>query len=135
MYLDSLGYKQNNVGNLRGNGIAWQGKTGMNKGFSVFSERIYGIRAMYIDLLNKFKSGQNTIVKIITQYAPPIENDTVSYIKFMEKQTGVGASEKMNGTILDVRKLVLAIAMKETGYKITETEIEETEKIIFQKKK
>lgn len=135
MYTDSLGFKQNNVGNLRGAGVAWQGKTGMNRGFAVFADRLHGIRAIYVDLQNKFSAKTNTIEKILNKYAPPAENDTLSYISFVEKHTGFNRSTILEGNFATLRKLVKAICLKETGYPLSDNEANEAEKLIFEKKK
>lgn len=133
-FSDTLGFKQNNVGNLRGDGVKWLGKTGMNRGFSVFSSRIYGIRAIYVDLIQKIKGGKNTIEKIITVYAPPIENDTKSYIDFVEKRTGISKTMAFGVDLAIIRKIVKAIAAKEIGYNVPDSELNEAEKLIGEKK-
>ena len=135
MYSDTLGFKQNNVGNLRGNGVNWQGKTGMSHGFSVFNDRVFGIRAIYSDLLVKIKTGNDTIIGIISAYAPPSENDTNSYVKFVESNTGISRDSKLTSDLTTVRKVVHAISLRETGYNIPVTEHLSAEQLLIQKKK
>lgn len=65
----------------------WQGQTGVNRGFCVFKSEAYGFRAAYRLLTNYIKHGFNTIEKIITRWAPPSENDTDFYIKFVCQET------------------------------------------------
>jgi hypothetical protein len=78
-----LGIRNNNPGNIRpSDKYTWEGQVGINKNFVVFSDILHGIRALAIDLLNKYiGGGLHTVEAIITKYAPPIENNTELYIK------------------------------------------------------
>lgn len=135
-YKDTIGFKQNNYGNIRGGGINYQGKIGMKNGFSVFESPIYGIRAIYKDLLAKISStSTDTIAEIITKYAPPIENDTVKYINTVSRVSGIHPNAVLGKDLSNLRKIVKAIILHEIGYKIPDSELIEAEKIIFQKKK
>jgi hypothetical protein len=81
-----LGLRNNNPGNLRplGSRQVWVGQTGNNKGFVVFKDISYGIRAMAKNAITQIlKNGNNTVEKYITAYAPPKENDTAKYIKYV----------------------------------------------------
>jgi len=87
------GLRNNNPGNIRV-GDNWQGMIGQDGGFVVFENILYGIRAMATDLGNDMKGkGLNTISKLITEYAPPSENDTAAYIASMVRYTGFGANQ------------------------------------------
>lgn len=134
-YKDSTGYKQNNYGNIRGNGIPYHGKTGMNKGFSVFESPEYGVRAIYVDLISKIKKGVNTIDKIINMYAPPKENNTILYVNNVVKSTGIPKDKVLTADLSEIRKIVSAIINHEIGYKITGAELLKSESLINQKKK
>ena len=49
-YVDApLGLRNNNPGNIRDMGICWEGKIGSNKGFVVFNDVAWGIRAMIVN--------------------------------------------------------------------------------------
>ncbi|MEO8238479.1 MAG: hypothetical protein ABI576_10250 [Flavobacterium sp.] len=91
------GIRNNNPGNLKNFGIAWQGKiplpqnTDQNKTFDQFTDVKYGIRAMLIDLLGDIGKGKNTLRKLISEYAPNSENNTDVYISTVAKSMGVGA--------------------------------------------
>ena len=63
----------------------WRGQTGEYKGFCVFENESYGIRAAFKLLTNYRKKGYNTIRKIIERWAPHCENDTEKYIEFVSK--------------------------------------------------
>ena len=109
-----LGIRNNNPGNLRP-GHDWQGMVGENKGFVVFENIHYGIRALAMDLINKYLRGLNTVEKIINVYAPPSENDTDSYIEAVCKRLVClrDAPIKLSKPLLI--EFVKAIIMHENG--------------------
>ena len=62
----------------------WQGQTGNYGRFVVFSEDKYGFRAFFrIVWAYVAKHNCRTITAIIARYAPPGENSTNAYIKFV----------------------------------------------------
>lgn len=81
----SLAEKNNNPGNIRYNpSIKWKGQIGVNKGFCVFVNSDFGLRAMILLLkryINVYKI--TSVEKIISRYAPASENNTCSYISFV----------------------------------------------------
>lgn len=82
-----------------------------------FDTVLDGIRAGAILLLNYFnKDGCNTITKIISRYAPQVENPTKSYISFVAQQCGVDdtALIDMNDPSL-LRLVISAIIRFEQG--------------------
>lgn len=95
------GIRNNNPGNLRNFNIPWLGKvpnsqnTDHNKEFDQFTEVKYGIRAMLRDLTNDISKGKNTIRKLISEYAPPSENDTQKYIDAVSKAVGLKPDQKI----------------------------------------
>ncbi|MBS7230648.1 hypothetical protein KHA90_06400 [Flavobacterium psychroterrae] len=109
----SRGVRNNNPGNLRNYNIAWQGKipvsqnTDYNKEFDQFTEVKFGIRAMLRDLTNDIDKGKNTIRKLISEYAPPKENDTQKYIDVIAKAVGLDPDQTIK--IVDA-KFYLVIA-------------------------
>ena len=60
------GIRNNNPGNIR-LGINWLGRVvpGKDLSFVEFKSMPYGVRALYIDLINKHKSGLRTIRDIV----------------------------------------------------------------------
>lgn len=135
MYSDTIGWKNNNLGNLRGENVKWQGKTGFKNGFSVFESKEMGVRAIYVDLLNKIKRGTNTIEKIISKYAPSSENDTINYISFVSKNTKIPANQPIGGTKEEIRTIVRAIIKHETGYSAPQDLLIKAENLLVSKKK
>lgn len=114
------GIRNNNAGNIRW-GCNWQGlkKNGreQDKDFCVFVAPEYGIRAMARILLNYSSVYKiNTVGGIIHRWAPPSENDTVSYIKHVSQSLKVDADETINVRDTNVMlKLVKAIIKHENG--------------------
>lgn len=101
-----IGLRNNNPGNIRP-GDNWQGMIGTNGGFVVFKDIAYGIRAMATDLGNDMRlKGLNTIRKLVTEYAPPSENDTAAYIRSMERYTGFTADQALPATQATLLRLI-----------------------------
>ena len=116
----SRGIRNNNPGNIRWKdkwrGLKEDGRE-QDEDFCVFVAPEYGIRAMARILLNYSSVYKiNTVAGIVYRWAPPSENDTVSYIKHVAKCLGVDSDEsinvKDNNTLL---KLIKAIVKHENG--------------------
>jgi hypothetical protein len=124
----SIGIRNNNPGNLRP-GDSWKGMVGTNKNFIVFENVAYGLRALAIDLTNKRKRGLDTITKIISVYAPPSENNTVSYIKAVSDFFDIPADQKISLNQDTLKKFMRAIIIHENGPAnaeiITDSDIDE----------
>ena len=117
----SRGIRNNNPGNIRWKD-KWRGlkKDGreQDEDFCVFVAPEYGIRAMARILLNYSSVYKiNTVGGIIHRWAPPSENDTVSYIKHVAKELKVEPDEMINVRDTNVMlKLIKAIIKHENGY-------------------
>jgi hypothetical protein len=94
------GIRNNNPLNIRHNADVFQGEiTGNDKSFKTFSTMPYGYRAGFTILHTYLtKYGCNTIEKIISRFAPPIENNTQAYISTAVKYSGVAANEILTAT-------------------------------------
>lgn len=123
--IDSLGYKQNNPGNIRNNGDVFDGEMQSANSFKSFSQMAFGYRALAILLYNYYRDGDNTIRKLISRYAPSTENDTNNYINDVSKETGISPDKLL--TISDfkpglflkeplVKKIVRAISQQEISW-------------------
>lgn len=85
---ETIASKCNNPLNIRYNvHNQWKGQTGQYKGFCVFSSNAYGIRAGFKILGTYIRNGINTIEEIISRWAPPSENNTENYIRFVCDET------------------------------------------------
>lgn len=110
----------NNPLNIRYNpNNKWLGQTSSHKGFCVFKNIDYGYRAAFILLDNYLKKGYDTIEAIVRRFAPPSENDTENYIKFVEHETIIDRKTKiLRNTEYDYWTLIIiicAMARIETG--------------------
>jgi hypothetical protein len=113
------GIRNNNPGNLRISSIAWQGKIpnsqNTDRAFEQFNSVAHGLRAMATDLINDVHKGQNTLRKLIIEYAPPTENDTIAYINNVARMVGISPDQRL---ILDnelVKKIIRAKMVVENG--------------------
>lgn len=114
----------NNVCNIRYSKYNnWIGQTGSYKGFCVFGDRVYSIRACYVLLVNYVKQGYDTVGKIITRFAPPSENDTETYIKYVLKNVPIGRHESIylkEGYIsFELIRIIRAMAKMETNTELS----------------
>lgn len=91
------GIRNNNPGNIR-HGDNWLGLVkGDDPSFCTFETHIYGIRAIMVILKNYYKRHKlDTVEKIIGRWAPPNENDTISYAKAVAAGLGVAVDEPIN---------------------------------------
>ena len=95
----SRGLRNNNPGNIRRSKIRYEGEVrpSRDREFKEFSSMAYGYRAMFV-LLHSYnrRYGLNSIRGMLNRYAPPTENFTEGYIRFVANRTGVDAN-----TIID----------------------------------
>jgi hypothetical protein len=75
----------------------------------------YGVRALYIDLINKHKSGLRTVQDIIYKYAPPSENLTGAYVAAVAESMNIGASTPFAPTLKNLNAFAKAIVKHENG--------------------
>jgi hypothetical protein len=75
----------------------------------------YGVRALYIDLINKHKSGLRTIRDIIYRYAPPSENLTDAYVAAVAQSMKVAANVPFAPTAKNFNAFAKAIVKHENG--------------------
>lgn len=109
------GIRNNNPGNLR-HGQPWQGLTSdqPDESFDTFETPEFGVRAMWIDIYGDvFKDGNNTLNKLMNEYAPPSENNTTAYINALSQRTGIDPNKDL--TAQDLRRLVPEIIRVENG--------------------
>ncbi|MBU3022882.1 virion protein [Aestuariibacter sp. A3R04] len=109
-----LGIRNNNPLNLREVGIPWNGKTGENGGFTTFETPHYGIRAAANNMKNSYLSGNTTIEKIISEWAPETENNTAAYIASVSQKTGIAATENITA-MPQLVEIIKAMIYHENG--------------------
>lgn len=99
LIVKARGIRNNNPGNLRRSGDNWQGlrETQSDPEFFQFTAPLWGIRALVRTLHNYQKRyGLNSIAEIIARYAPEVENDTASYVRAIERATGIPGYMPLN---------------------------------------
>jgi len=112
------GIRNNNPGNIRkGSKKIWLGEVwpSQDASFSQFMTMAYGVRALLIDLVNKHKQGLNTVQKIIYKYAPPTENYSARYAKYVADAMGLTVTEPFDMTEANLLKFAKAVARFENG--------------------
>ena len=110
--------KRNNPGNIRPvYGKAWAGQVDTNNGFVVFKDEVYGLRAIGKNLKDYSSIyGTDTIEKAISRWAPPNENKTEDYIKFVCSKTGYNRNQKIDLSDKEtLKKLIPPIVKRECG--------------------
>ena len=107
--MKSRGLRNNNPLNIRLNADNFKGEIkGRDTSFKTFSSMPYGYRAAFVTLGTYLSRGWNTIEKKITKWAPPVENDTESYMKNVEKWSGVPRNKEL--TAWDGSDYILIVA-------------------------
>ena len=90
--MEPRGIRNCNPGNIRITKDKWQGlrEVQEDKEFFQFKAMKWGYRAMIRTLQNyRKRHGCETIADFIRRYAPPSENNTMTYIRFVANKLGV----------------------------------------------
>ena len=128
--------ERNNPFNIRPSKDVWQGSVGVATSsksgvFVAFKDLLHGVRAGIITMRTYFNvHHKNTIRKIITAYAPSVENDTNHYIDFVSKQTGFKPDQILTYDQRTVNALLKAISIQEGAHKVTDDELEQAWQIV-----
>lgn len=115
----SRGLRNCNPGNIRRSRVRYKGEVlpSHDKEFKQFCSMAYGYRAMFV-LLDSYRSkyGLCTIRQMLNRYAPPSENFTEGYIRFVASRTGIAPDEIVNTRAArDMVPIVAAISEIENG--------------------
>ena len=90
--MEPRGIRNCNPGNIRITKDKWQGlrEVQEDKEFFQFKAMKWGYRAMIRTLQNyRKRHGCETLADFIRRYAPPSENNTMTYIRFVANKLGV----------------------------------------------
>lgn len=125
------GLRNNNPGNLIRTKDAWMGKIpfpqSKDEKFEQFENVYFGLRAMLKDLINDIKKGKNTVKLLITEYAPPKENNTEAYVNSVAKTLGVSPTEKLTKIdsvfLLRLARAVIKVELGTAHTEITDSDI------------
>lgn len=110
--------QNNNPGNIRYNPANnWVGQIGQDyRGFCIFDSLVHGIRAMMKIILNDLNEGDNTIEKLIYEYAPPSENNTELYISQVCSWSNISRDQILSwNNSSQICALISAMIRKETS--------------------
>ncbi|NII73906.1 hypothetical protein FHW84_002479 [Dyella sp. SG562] len=111
------GIRNNNPGNIRTSDIQWQGKVDSpDTQYEAFSTPEAGIRATALNAVTKANRGTNTVQSLISEWAPPNENNTQAYITAVSAAMGVSPTDKLNlNNPAQLTSLTNAIITHENG--------------------
>lgn len=123
---NTRGFRNNNPGNIEYSPANdWDGQTGSDGRYAIFSDIRYGIRALG-KLLDAYyyRHGLTTVAGIINRWAPAHENNTESYISHVAASAGVSPHATINLEAIKPQ-LVAAIIRHENGHDLPAGLIEE----------
>lgn len=114
------GIRNNNPLNIRRNPAnGWRGRSieQTDKDFEQFVSMLFGLRAAICILRNYLRSPMcSTLTKVISRWAPPSENVTTKYIKYVSDRTGIDPSARLVFSDKDkICRIVQAMAEVECG--------------------
>ena len=125
------GVRNNNPFNIKNSLNHWKGKKAFSekkdKTFEEFYNISFGLRAGVLLLRNYINEGYNTVDKIISRFAPPVENFTSNYITYVESFVNTDGDVPFDGIIsygqesVEFYHLCYAICLYESDYKLTPT--------------
>ncbi|MBR5595084.1 MAG: structural protein P5 [Alistipes sp.] len=115
----SRGLRNCNPGNIRCSKTRYKGEKlrSRDSEFKEFESMAYGYRAMFV-LLDTYsrRYGLCTIRQMLNRYAPPVENFTEGYIRFVSEKTGIAPDEIINTRAArDMVPVVAAMSQIENG--------------------
>ena len=125
----SRGLRNCNPGNIRQSRSNFKGEVrpSRDSAFKQFESMAYGYRAMFV-LLNSYhkRYGLTTIREMISRWAPPSENFTEGYIRFVAERTGIAADAEVDSrSERDMVPIVAAMSEIENGTKAAMTDVYE----------
>ena len=115
----SRGLRNCNPGNIRRSKVHYLGEVrpSQDSDFKQFESMAYGYRAMFV-LLDSYRRryALNTLRQMLNRYAPPSENFTEGYIRFVSQKTGILPDEELNtGSERDMVPIISAMSEIENG--------------------
>lgn len=131
----SRGLRNNNPGNIRHDGVLWRGEVrpSSDPAFKQFSSPAWGYRAMFVILdTYRRKHGIRTLQSVIARYAPPSENDTAAYLRFVADRAGTDPAAPLD---FDNKRLMCdivgAMSRVENGMEAIEDDLTEGWKLFI----
>ncbi len=112
------GLRNNNAGNIRLSKTRYLGEVvpSTDKAFKQFKTPAWGYRAVFVLLDSYSRKGFLTLRQMITRYAPPSENNTENYIRYVAQNAVVNPEAPLDVNDRNVMVLVVAaISRMENG--------------------
>ena len=118
----SRGLRNCNPGNIRRSKVHYMGEVrpSQDSDFKQFESMAYGYRAMFV-LLDSYRRryALNTLRQMLNRYAPPSENFTEGYIRFVSQKTGILPDEELNTrSERDMVPIISAMSEIENGVSV-----------------
>ena len=125
----SRGLRNCNPGNIRQSRSNFKGEVrpSRDSAFKQFESMAYGYRAMFV-LLNSYHKRYDltTIREMISRWAPPSENFTEGYIRFVSERSGISADAQVDSrSERDMVPIVAAMSEIENGVKAVMADVHE----------
>ena len=125
----SRGLRNCNPGNIRRSRVCYKGEKRPSRDpeFKEFESMAYGYRAMFV-LLDSYRRrhGLKTIRQMLNRYAPPSENFTEGYIRFVSQRSGIAPDEELDTLLArDMIPIVSAMSEIENGVKVVVDDVEQ----------
>ena len=125
----SRGLRNCNPGNIRRSRVCYKGEKRPSRDpeFKEFESMAYGYRAMFV-LLDSYRCrhGLKTIRQMLNRYAPPSENFTEGYIRFVSQRSGIAPDEELDTlSARDMIPIVSAMSEIENGVKVVIDDVEQ----------
>jgi hypothetical protein len=106
------GIRNNNPGNIKDDGTAWQGMAGSDGTFIIFSDMSWGTRAMGTALTNMIKNGYNTVGTLIPQWSA---TDQAAYVANVAARMGIAPGDTITTDVPTLSSLMRAMITQENG--------------------
>jgi len=116
--MNSRGLRNRNPGNIRRSKLRYKGEVAGNDPlFKTFRSAKWGYRAIFVVLHTyRVRHGIRTLREMIARWAPPTENRTENYIRFVSRATGIGPeAEPDTLDAAQMQPLVAALSRMENG--------------------
>ena len=125
----SRGLRNCNPGNIRRSRVRYRGEVHPSRDaeFKQFESMAYGYRAMFV-LLDTYQRRYSlcTIRQMLNRYAPPSENFTEGYIRFVSQSSGILPDETIDSrSQRDMIAIVAAMSEIENGVVAIRNDVEE----------
>lgn len=111
--------RNHNPGNIRRCGVRYRGerRPSCDPAFKEFESDEWGYRAMFV-LFESYRRRYSidTLRAIVTRWAPPLENDTEEYVRFVAERADVDADATLPPRDVRLRAIAEAMSRFERGH-------------------